>query len=66
MEYLLTWRMAIARNLLRTEDVSVSSVAERVGYGSASTFSIAPACRAGRLVGAAQVKTVSAACFSDD
>jgi AraC-like DNA-binding protein len=41
MEYLLTWRMAIAKNLLRTEDVSVSSVAERVGYGSASTFSTA-------------------------
>ena len=41
MEYLLSWRMAVARDLLRTEDVSVADVAERVGYGSASTFSTA-------------------------
>lgn len=41
MEYLLAWRMSIAKDLLRKEDVSVSDVAERVGYGSASTFSTA-------------------------
>lgn len=41
MEYLLTWRMEIARALLRDEDVSVSEVAERVGYGSTSAFSVA-------------------------
>jgi AraC-like DNA-binding protein len=41
MEYLLGWRMAVAKNLLRREDVSVADVAERVGYASASTFSTA-------------------------
>ena len=41
MEYLLAWRMAVAKDLLRREDVSVDEVAERVGYGSASTFSTA-------------------------
>ena len=41
MEYLLAWRMAIAKNLLRHHDVGLAEVAERVGYGSASTFSTA-------------------------
>ena len=41
MEYLLAWRMAIARDLLRRHDAGVADVAERVGYGSASTFSTA-------------------------
>jgi AraC-like DNA-binding protein len=41
MEYLLSWRMAVARDLLRREDVGIAEVAERVGYGSASTFSTA-------------------------
>ena len=41
MEYLLSWRMAIARNLLRREQLGVAEVAERVGYGSSSTFSVA-------------------------
>ncbi len=41
MEYLLAWRMAVARDLLRREDVGIAQVAERVGYGSASTFSTA-------------------------
>jgi AraC-like DNA-binding protein len=41
MEYLLGWRMAVARDLLRREDLSITEVAERVGYGSASTFSTA-------------------------
>ena len=41
MEYLLGWRMAVAKDLLRRHDVSVGEVAERVGYGSASTFSTA-------------------------
>lgn len=41
MEYLLTWRMAVARDLLRKQDLAVAEVAERVGYGSASTFSTA-------------------------
>lgn len=41
MEYLLAWRMAVAKNLLRHHDVGLAEVAERVGYGSASTFSTA-------------------------
>lgn len=41
MEYLLAWRMAVAKDLLRREDVGIPEVAERVGYGSASTFSTA-------------------------
>jgi transcriptional regulator GlxA family with amidase domain len=41
MEYLLAWRMAVARDLLRRHDLGLDEVAERVGYGSASTFSTA-------------------------
>lgn len=41
MEYLLAWRMAIAKKMLRTEDAGVAEVAERVGYGSASAFNVA-------------------------
>lgn len=41
MEYLLAWRMAVAKDLLRTRDMGLEDVARRVGYGSASTFSIA-------------------------
>jgi AraC-like DNA-binding protein len=41
MEYLLAWRMAVARDLLRGHDFAIAEVAERVGYGSASTFSTA-------------------------
>ncbi len=41
MEYLLGWRMALAKDLLRRQTVSVAEVAEQVGYGSASSFSVA-------------------------
>lgn len=41
MDYLLRWRMELAKQLLRHEGLPVSVVAERVGYGSASTFSVA-------------------------
>ncbi|MBB4121530.1 AraC family transcriptional regulator [Martelella radicis] len=41
MEYLLSWRMAVAKDLLRGEDLSLDEVAGRVGYSSASTFSTA-------------------------
>jgi AraC-like DNA-binding protein len=41
MEYLLAWRMAVAKDLLRRDDMGLAEVAERVGYGSASTFSTA-------------------------
>ncbi|KPU92714.1 AraC family transcriptional regulator [Variovorax paradoxus] len=41
MEYLLAWRMALAKKLLEHHDLAIAEVAQRVGYGSASTFSTA-------------------------
>lgn len=41
IEYLLAWRMALAKNLLRRKEGGIAEVAERVGYSSASTFSVA-------------------------
>ncbi|KNC94884.1 AraC family transcriptional regulator [Trabulsiella odontotermitis] len=41
MAYLLAWRMAIAKDLLRGNELSVSEIAERVGYSSTSAFSVA-------------------------
>lgn len=40
-DYLLAWRMALAKRCLLHERLSVAEVAERVGYSSASTFTIA-------------------------
>lgn len=41
MEYLLAWRMALARDLLRQKRFAVAEIAEQIGYGSASSFSTA-------------------------
>jgi AraC-like DNA-binding protein len=41
MEYLLAWRMALGKNMLRRKEGGVAEVAARVGYGSASAFSVA-------------------------
>ncbi len=41
MEYLLAWRMAVAKDLLRRRDLAIGEIADRVGYRSASTFSTA-------------------------
>jgi AraC-like DNA-binding protein len=41
MEYLLSWRMALAKNLLWRKEAGIAEVATRVGYGSASAFSVA-------------------------
>lgn len=41
MEYLLAWRMALARRLLNARDLGMEQVAERVGYSSASSFTVA-------------------------
>ena len=41
MEYLLAWRMALAKRLLRSREVAIEHVAARIGYSSASTFSTA-------------------------
>jgi AraC-like DNA-binding protein len=40
MEYLIGWRMALAKDLLR-KGSAIAEIAERVGYGSASAFSTA-------------------------
>ena len=41
MEYLTSWRMALAKDMLRRRDGGMKEIAERVGYGSASAFSVA-------------------------
>ncbi|WP_370283502.1 AraC family transcriptional regulator [Pseudooceanicola sp.] len=41
MDYLLAWRMAVAKSLLREGALSIADIADRIGYGSASTFSTA-------------------------
>ncbi len=41
MQYLLEWRMAVAKEVLRSERPPLAEVAERVGYQSASAFSTA-------------------------
>lgn len=41
MAYLQAWRMALAKKLLRDRAAAVAEVAQRVGYSSASTFSVA-------------------------
>lgn len=41
MEYLLAWRMALAKDLLRRNEFGIADIAARVGYSSASTFSVA-------------------------
>jgi AraC-like DNA-binding protein len=48
MEYLLAWRMALAKDLLRRNAGRIAEIAERVGYSSASTFSVAFARHVGR------------------
>ena len=48
MEYLLAWRMEIAKTLLRDGGLTVAEVAERIGYGSSSTFSVAFSKRVGQ------------------
>lgn len=41
MVYLTTWRMAIAKDLLRNGNENILDIAERCGYRSASSFSTA-------------------------
>jgi len=48
MHYLIEWRMAIAKDMLRRERAPLAEVAERVGYQSASAFSTAFARVTGR------------------
>jgi len=48
MEYMLTWRMALAKDLLSRNEGGIAEIAERVGYSSASTFSVAFSRHVGR------------------
>lgn len=41
MAYLLAWRMALAKKMLRRNESHMAEIAERVGYSSASAFSVA-------------------------
>ena len=41
MEYVIAWRMAIAKDLLRRQTFTMATIAERIGYQSASAFSSA-------------------------
>jgi AraC-like DNA-binding protein len=41
MQYVLQWRVALAKDLLRGERPSLAEVADRVGYQSASAFTTA-------------------------
>jgi AraC-like DNA-binding protein len=41
MEYLLSWRMALAKDMLRRKEGGMKAIARRIGYGSASAFSVA-------------------------
>jgi transcriptional regulator GlxA family with amidase domain len=41
MEYIIAWRMAIAKDLLRRQTFTMATIAERIGYQSASAFSSA-------------------------
>lgn len=41
MDYLQTWRMAMAQQLLRQRELPMAEIAERVGYGSVSAFGVA-------------------------
>ena len=41
MEYLYRWRMILAKDLLKHGQLPVAAIADRVGYGSSSAFSLA-------------------------
>ena len=41
MDYLLAWRMAVAKTLLRQGGLTIAEIAMKVGYGSASAFGLA-------------------------
>ncbi|MDF3822984.1 AraC family transcriptional regulator [Leptospira sp. 96542] len=41
MSYLLAWRMALAKQLLRQGELAIAAIAEQVGYGSVSAFGVA-------------------------
>jgi AraC-like DNA-binding protein len=47
MEYLQSWRMTLARHMLRSHQHSIAEIATKIGYGSTSAFSSAFSRRVG-------------------
>jgi AraC-like DNA-binding protein len=41
LEYLIRWRMTVARNALKTENENLATIAASVGYASEAAFSVA-------------------------
>jgi AraC-like DNA-binding protein len=41
MEYVTGWRMALAKDLLVRQEAPLVEIATRIGYASASAFSVA-------------------------
>ena len=41
MTYLTGWRIALAADLLRTSDLTIETIARRVGYANAFALSVA-------------------------
>ncbi len=41
MAYMLTWRMALSKRMLRQRELAIVEIAERVGYASVSSFGVA-------------------------
>lgn len=41
MEYLVAWRMALAKQYLEDKSASLGEIAEKLGYSNANSFSIA-------------------------
>jgi AraC-like DNA-binding protein len=41
MQYSLEWRIAIAKDVLRRDRAPLAEVSEKIGYQSASEFSVA-------------------------
>ncbi len=51
MDYLLSWRMVKAPQLLRRRDLGLAEIAQQVGYRCARTFSVAFARQVGMCPG---------------
>lgn len=41
MEYILNWRLTLAKSMLKERKHTIAEIAEKVGYGSTSAFSVA-------------------------
>lgn len=60
MEYVVAWRMAVAKDVLLRGNIAMAELARRVGYGSASSFSMAFSRHVGTPPGAFAARRQSA------